>query len=91
MATKVINISLPEGLLQEVDRLARVEKRTRSELFREAVRRYLEAKGQALSWSTSDRRGFMALADSALRRIWENEKDAVYDDWRPGRYAKTKS
>ena len=89
MASKVINISLPEELLQEVDRLACWEKRTRSELFREAVRRYLEGKRRlelTASWREADRRGLAALADPALARIWDNEKDAVYDKWEPERH-----
>lgn len=88
MAAKVINISLPPELLVEIDQLARQEKRTRSELFREAARRYLEAKGQALSWTASDRRSFAALSDSALRRIWDNDQDAMYDNWRPKRHGR---
>jgi len=84
MASKVVNISLPEELLEEVDRLARREKRSRSELFREAVRRYIEEKMKlTLAWEQTDRQSFAALADSALRRIWDNEIDAVYDDWKP--------
>ena len=84
MASKVVNISLPEELLEEVDQMAQREKRSRSELFREAVRRYIEEKMKlALAWERVDRQSFAALADSALRRIWDNEIDAVYDDWKP--------
>jgi len=39
--TTVINISLPERLLHLADQRARAEARTRSDFFREAVRRYL--------------------------------------------------
>ncbi len=84
MASKVVNISLPEELLEEVDQMAQREKRSRSELFREAVRRYIEEKMKlALAWERVDRQSFATLADSALRRIWDNEIDAVYDDWQP--------
>lgn len=44
MGAKVINISLPDDLLREVDDYAREEHRTRSELFREAVRQYIESR-----------------------------------------------
>ena len=44
MPTKIINISLPEDLLTEIDEFARSEKRTRSELFREAARQYIESR-----------------------------------------------
>jgi CopG family transcriptional regulator/antitoxin EndoAI len=39
--SEVISITLPPKLLREAERLARKEGRTRSELFREALRRYL--------------------------------------------------
>src|SRR5487761_1388825 len=41
--TDTLTISLPPELAGEVDRLARQEGRTRSELFREAFRQYGEA------------------------------------------------
>jgi metal-responsive CopG/Arc/MetJ family transcriptional regulator len=41
MATKVINISLPEELLREIDETAAAEHRTRSEWLRESARRSL--------------------------------------------------
>ncbi len=94
MATKVINISLPDKLLKEIDKAARRENRTRSEFLREAARRYIEAKKQpalATSWTREDRRAFASLADSALARIWDNEIDAVYDNWERKRRGKSKA
>ena len=44
MKTKIINISIPRSLLSEADKLAKTEYRTRSELFREALRGYLLAR-----------------------------------------------
>ena len=41
MRSTTINLSLPTPLLRLVDREARAELRTRSELFREAARAYL--------------------------------------------------
>jgi Arc/MetJ-type ribon-helix-helix transcriptional regulator len=47
MGTKVINISIPEQLLDMIDEFANAESRTRSEFFREAARRYMqEMKGR---------------------------------------------
>jgi CopG family transcriptional regulator / antitoxin EndoAI len=43
MANKVL-ISLPEKFLEEVDRVATAEHRSRSELVREALRAYLETR-----------------------------------------------
>lgn len=40
--SKILSLSLPPTLLREAERLAKKEGRTRSELFREALRRYLQ-------------------------------------------------
>ena len=42
MGSKIVNISLPESLLDLIDAVADEESRTRSEFFREAARRYIE-------------------------------------------------
>ncbi|PIR70920.1 MAG: hypothetical protein COU44_02430 [Candidatus Nealsonbacteria bacterium CG10_big_fil_rev_8_21_14_0_10_40_24] len=44
MRTKIINISIPDSLLADADKLAKIEYRTRSELFREALRGYLSTR-----------------------------------------------
>lgn len=41
MDAQVVNFSLPTKLLKLADRVAQQEARTRSELFREAIRRYV--------------------------------------------------
>lgn len=41
MDAQIINISLPAKLLQLVDQVAETEARSRSELFREAIRSYV--------------------------------------------------
>lgn len=41
MASRIINISIPDNLLKHADKLAKKESRNRSELFREALRSYL--------------------------------------------------
>jgi metal-responsive CopG/Arc/MetJ family transcriptional regulator len=43
MSSKMISVSIPEAMLPEIDGAARRERRSRSELVREAVRRYLAA------------------------------------------------
>lgn len=40
--SKIVSLSFPREMLREVERAAKQEGRTKSELFREAVRRYLE-------------------------------------------------
>ena len=42
--TLTVTISLPPDLAEEVDRLASEERRTRSELLREAFRQYVERR-----------------------------------------------
>ncbi|OGF57319.1 MAG: hypothetical protein A2Z21_02185 [Candidatus Fraserbacteria bacterium RBG_16_55_9] len=90
MASKIINISLPEGLLQEVDRLAQLEKRSRSELFREAVRRYLQEA--SFGWAVTDRRAFAKLSATSLNDIWDNPVDAqLWDNWEERHARKAKA
>lgn len=40
---KKILVALPPGLLEQIDFVAQVEHRNRSDLIREALRRYLDA------------------------------------------------
>jgi metal-responsive CopG/Arc/MetJ family transcriptional regulator len=44
MAVSTVNISFQEDLLEQIDRIAQNEDRTRSELIREAARIYIERK-----------------------------------------------
>lgn len=44
MRAKTINISLPFELLKEIDRKAKEEYRSRSELFKEATLMYIQTK-----------------------------------------------
>ena len=38
---KIVSVSIPVGLVQELDRVCDLEHRNRSELYREALRQYL--------------------------------------------------
>ena len=42
MKTSTVNISFKEDLLEQIDKIAKEESRTRSELIREAARLYIE-------------------------------------------------
>jgi metal-responsive CopG/Arc/MetJ family transcriptional regulator len=44
MAVSTVNISFQDDLLNQIDRIAQNEARTRSELIREAARIYIERK-----------------------------------------------
>lgn len=43
MSNKMISVSIPEEMLPEIDNAARRERRNRSSLIREALRRYLSS------------------------------------------------
>jgi CopG family transcriptional regulator/antitoxin EndoAI len=69
--TTPITISLPTDLLQETQRVAREEARTRSELIREALRQYLASRRwqRLRQWGaeTAERLGIKTDAD--LQRL----------------------
>ncbi|MCD4774961.1 MAG: ribbon-helix-helix domain-containing protein [Candidatus Aegiribacteria sp.] len=44
MGTKTVNIAFQESLLREIDRVAKMESRSRSEFLREAARAYIQRK-----------------------------------------------
>ena len=46
METTTVNISFKKDLLKQIDRIAREEVRSRSELIREAARAYIERKNR---------------------------------------------
>ncbi len=46
MAVSTVNISFQKDLLEQIDKTAKEESRTRSELLREAARLYLEQKSK---------------------------------------------
>ncbi|HEV2336734.1 MAG TPA: ribbon-helix-helix domain-containing protein [Stellaceae bacterium] len=43
MSNKMISVGIPREMLPEIDNAARQERRSRSELIREALRRYLSS------------------------------------------------
>lgn len=46
--SKILTLSLPPEMAKQVDEITKEEGRTRSELFREALRRYIEER----KWAT---------------------------------------
>ena len=68
-------ISLPPDLAEEVDQLARLEHRSRSELFREAFRRYVNSQRR---WERILEFGPQAAAASDLTT--ELDVDQAVDD-----------
>lgn len=74
-STKLITISLSSGLLKKAEQAAKEENRTRSELLREALRRYLEER----EWRRVYRYG-----ETRARRLGvdEEEVERLVDDVR---------
>lgn len=79
MQTQIVNISLPKKLLKMADSLATEELRTRSELFREAIRSYLSRELRLKS--------IFAYGEKQAKKlkIKENEVEKLIDECRKGR------
>lgn len=69
MQTQLINFTIPKKLLKKVDILAKKELRSRSELLREATRRYLEEQ--------RERKGFFDSIRKTAKRINLPEEEAL--------------
>jgi metal-responsive CopG/Arc/MetJ family transcriptional regulator len=87
VSIKVI-VSFPDDFLKEVDRLAREERRSRSELVREALRLYLEVRrGGRLPGDDPRVRRAVAVQD-ALARVAPGageDSTAALRAWREAR------
>ena len=69
MSASTVNISFQEELLGQIDDVARMESRSRSELIREAARLYLERKRR---WQ-----GLFELGSKAGAKVKLTEADLV--------------
>ncbi len=67
MDAQIINISLPKPLLQLADQVALKEARSRSELFREAIRSYVLRRSQ---WDE-----LFTYGDKQAKKLKIKEKD----------------
>jgi metal-responsive CopG/Arc/MetJ family transcriptional regulator len=81
MSTVTVNISFKDELLANIDRIAKRESRSRSELLREAARIYIERKTR---WNQIFANTLIQSGDQAL-----NEND-VLDEIRQYRREKRK-
>lgn len=63
---KKVLVALPPGLLEQVDQVAQTEHRTRSDLIREALRRYIDSfrRQSAVSTASSPVQRVMVLTDA---------------------------
>ena len=76
--TNIISLSIPRNLLREAEKIAVKEQRTKSELFREALRRYLDEAEERIF-----RRALQVGAKkSGLRIRTENDIALIVDRFR---------
>lgn len=73
--SKLVTISLLPELLEEAEKLAKAEKRTRSEFFREAIRKYIEDK----KWERLYRYGRLKAQEQGLA---ESDVERLVDEYR---------
>ncbi len=76
--TRVLSLSLPPELAKEAERIAKKEGRTQSELFREALRRYIQEK----EWRELRRYG---ARQAARTGITEADVDRLVSEYRHGK------
>jgi CopG family transcriptional regulator/antitoxin EndoAI len=79
MARMTANISFQEGLLRQIDEMAREQSMSRSELIREAVRIYIERKNRG--------KDIFVYGEKQVRRLRLTESD-VESEIGPYRRAK---
>lgn len=69
-ATKLVTISLSPNLLKKAEKAAKEENRTRSELLREALRRYLEDREWRKIYRYGERRArSLGLEEEDVERL----------------------
>lgn len=62
--SQVISLSIPPGMTGQIDKLAKIESRTRSELLREALRHYIEER----EWAGLFNYGRMKAAGAGITK-----------------------
>ena len=81
MNTSTVNIAFKKDLLKQIDKIAREESRSRSELLREAARMYIERK---LRW-----KGIFELGEKRQKELRLSE-DSILDEIKKHRRSKRK-
>lgn len=81
--TKTISISLPPEMLKQAERVAKKEGRTKSELVREALRRYIQAR----QWEELNSYGRARARELGIR---EEDIDRLIHEYRTERRGRKK-
>ena len=76
--SKILSLSLPPELARAAERIAKREGRTKSELFREALRRYIQEQG----WLDLRRYGAQQARKLGIR---EPGVERLIEEYRKGR------
>lgn len=66
---KKVLVALPPGLLEQIDSVAQVEHRTRSDLIREALRRYIDG----FKRTQGPRMSISSVGSQKIALLTENE------------------
>ena len=74
-ATKIQTLSLPPKMVKQIEKLAKEENMTKSELFREAVREYLRKK----RWEKIREYGAKKAAELGIK---EEDVERLIDEYR---------
>ena len=84
MAIKIL-ISLPQEFLEDIDRVATEEHRSRSELVREALRLYIEARQVRKSRLKQISEGHALYSDFAAEfNAWDIASDEALENFEKG-------
>jgi metal-responsive CopG/Arc/MetJ family transcriptional regulator len=73
-----MTISLPPEMIDQVERVRKVEHRTRSELVREALRTYMESRYPAVTPSLEDIRALRRARREHARGQFVNLDDLIH-------------
>ena len=74
--TKLISISIMPDFLREVEKVAKEENRTKSELIREALRRYIEDR----EWEKLNRYALKKSVETGIKT--EEDIQRIVDEFR---------
>lgn len=74
------NIRLSAERADHLSRLAHIKALSEDQLIEKALD-VLFSLADLLD-SQGERQGWSFLSEESLRRVWDNDKDAVYDNWR---------
>jgi hypothetical protein len=74
------NIQLSVERANRLDRLAQVHNMREDQVIEKALDILFSLTD--LFDEHAEQQGWLCLSEPALQRVWENEADAVYDNWR---------